>query len=248
VAELVVVQSAGKLSLLQVGSNVLVWHLLQASLEKIYFLKYGISISVSGLLSRPSTRVRPGNMRGTNLILAPCSPSSGRSSLTVFRDTVIVAIHGIRRRGIDGGRGRHECGRHVDPFFRNWSQLSSVIVWSSCRTRRYVPRIEGCSQKELAELAAFKNRIVSSRLESARTAGCSENLLSPSTVQGSVSRMSVEGKRAADQGVDPENEDEGRTSRCVNGIKGVVIKSIIIQIIPSKKDIKGFLSRKIKRT
>jgi hypothetical protein len=38
VRELVVVQAAGKLSLLEVGSNVLVWHLLHAGLKKVVFL------------------------------------------------------------------------------------------------------------------------------------------------------------------------------------------------------------------
>ncbi len=36
--ELVVVETAGKLSLLQVCRNMLVWHLLKTSLEEIDFL------------------------------------------------------------------------------------------------------------------------------------------------------------------------------------------------------------------
>lgn len=38
VAELVVVKAAGKLRLLQMGSDVLVRHLLEPGLEKVYFL------------------------------------------------------------------------------------------------------------------------------------------------------------------------------------------------------------------
>lgn len=37
-AELVVVKAAGKLRLLQMGSDVLVRHLLEPGLEKVYFL------------------------------------------------------------------------------------------------------------------------------------------------------------------------------------------------------------------
>lgn len=37
-AELMVMQTASEFSLLQVGSNMFVWHLLESSLEQIYLL------------------------------------------------------------------------------------------------------------------------------------------------------------------------------------------------------------------
>lgn len=39
--ELVVMQTAGKFGLLEMGGNVLVWHLLRSSLEKVILLRTG---------------------------------------------------------------------------------------------------------------------------------------------------------------------------------------------------------------
>jgi hypothetical protein len=42
VRELVIVQAAGQLGLLEVGSDVLVWHLLHAGLEEVVLLRSGL--------------------------------------------------------------------------------------------------------------------------------------------------------------------------------------------------------------
>jgi len=222
VAELVVVKAACELRLLQVCGDVLVRHLLQASLEEIHFLH-----RKSQWDARPISPLR--TVAGipaldAYLVLAPSSSSPGGSNLAVFRDAVVVAVHGIRGRGVSDGRGRHlHSGRHGDP-----SQVPRVpyycisVVWSSCRTRRYVPRIgkKGRSQEELAELAAQESKGLGLVMDRVRDRGsCVSDAQRKMTGQwwlGELARRKrVPRRKASDRSSNNGSRDKCRTSRVV---------------------------------
>lgn len=69
--ELVIVKPARQLSLFEVGSNVLVGHLLKTGLDKICLL-----------------------------LITPSTSTAGRRSLAALCDAVVVAVHGIPRGDI----------------------------------------------------------------------------------------------------------------------------------------------------
>jgi hypothetical protein len=93
-AQLMVVQAAGKLSLLEVSGNMLVRHFLKTSLKKIDFLHIE-KIRISHRLQDKKASGSSPNWRRlciTNLILAPSTASSGRSDLPVLRYAVLVTV------------------------------------------------------------------------------------------------------------------------------------------------------------
>jgi hypothetical protein len=94
---LMVVKATGQFGLLQVRSNVFVWHFLETGLEKIYLLQYSIR------------KVHEFSGRLPYLIFAPCSTSSGRRGLPILLNTKLMPTDGIDR----GVVGRSHMGRSV---------------------------------------------------------------------------------------------------------------------------------------
>jgi len=82
--KLVVVETAGQLSLFQVSGNMFVWHLLEAGLEKVNFLQYCVSQE-----SKHQENIFP------YLILAPCSAAASGCLFSVLLNSEIVSVDGI---------------------------------------------------------------------------------------------------------------------------------------------------------
>lgn len=117
-AELVIVQAAGELCLLQVGGDMLVRHLLQPCLEQVDFL-YVLKGVVSGATPKfhyflTLSLFLTVHRQTTYLILTPSPASASRRSLTVvLRNTVLVTLHHIARRRVHRLRHGHgHGGRH----------------------------------------------------------------------------------------------------------------------------------------
>jgi hypothetical protein len=96
--QLVVVKTASQLSLFQVSGNVFVRHLLEASLEKVNFLKCCVSLE-----SEHREHIY------SYLILAPSSSTASGCLLSVLLNTEIVTVNGIDWRVV----GRGHMGRSV---------------------------------------------------------------------------------------------------------------------------------------
>lgn len=129
-AELVVVQAASELSLLEMGGNVLVGHLLKSSLEQIDFLYRDENVSTCACPLTWSWRSPPDPQKQniTYLILAPSPASTGRRVLAVVLcDTVLVAFHNVRCRRIHGRVHGHCHGRRHD-FAGGGVQRIEVVV------------------------------------------------------------------------------------------------------------------------
>jgi hypothetical protein len=94
----VVVETASQLSLFQVSGNVFVGHLLEASLEKVNFLKCCVSLE-----SKHREHIY------SYLILAPSSSTASGCLLSVLLNTEIVTVNGIDWRVV----GRGHMGRSV---------------------------------------------------------------------------------------------------------------------------------------
>jgi hypothetical protein len=82
--KLVVVKTTSQLSLFQVGGNVFVWHLLEASLEKINFLQCHVSQESK-------------HDEYSYLILTPSSATASGCLLSVLLNAEIVSVDGIHR-------------------------------------------------------------------------------------------------------------------------------------------------------
>jgi hypothetical protein len=87
--ELVIVKPARQLSLFEVGSNVLVGHLLKTGLDKICLLNLVLAADTSQL-----------RLASSHLLITPSTSTAGRRSLAALCDAVVVAVHGIPRGDI----------------------------------------------------------------------------------------------------------------------------------------------------
>ncbi len=78
-AELVVVEAARELRLLQVGGDMLVWHLLHARLEEISFLQGGGFVNVPSPSDTEQTSQGSLPHPRSTLARLPSKPASGSS-------------------------------------------------------------------------------------------------------------------------------------------------------------------------
>lgn len=115
------------------------------------------------------------------LVVAPCSPTPGRSRLPVLRDAIFVAVHRVRRRDVWPGLDRHmQSRRHCQPSLKAFSR--PLDLPKSCRPvqlscQAVCPKnrklCKGAFVKRTSRTRCFKNR---SRLVSVSAASRSRAL------------------------------------------------------------------------
>ena len=122
-----VVQAACELGLVQVGGNVLIWHLLLPSLNEILFLSRLLVCAMP--LNRKALK--------TYLAVAPGAATSVGGIPPVLRRTILVAFPDVACGRVHAHNGAHVCCRHVDDkkqgIKRLLSRSAKVTIVNFCR-------------------------------------------------------------------------------------------------------------------